>query len=166
MKRLVTAAFISAALLLLNCSKNDNKITLTNCDGLVTDTAGTYDNGRIYMPNAFSPNSDGINDVCRPITQNISTITFTIYDENNTVVYTTNQLGQGWQPATAGNTSVKYYYKIQTTTFNNRNIGTCGEVYKLTCFPTNVPVSTLKFEDQLTPFGFTGVTSESLATCP
>ena len=157
---------IATALLFSNCHKtdNNNNITHINCDGLVTDTLGTNDNAKIYMPNAFTPNGDGLNDIIRPYTQNVSSINFIIYDETNTVVFSTTQLAQGWSTTVNANSSTKYYYKIQVVTSANHHIGMCGDLYKLSCRPNNAPV--LYFEDQLTLNGFTGTTIEVLQTCP
>jgi gliding motility-associated-like protein len=166
MKRIFPIIFITSVSVFGMCNRESDSITHINCDGLITDTSGTGDNGRIYMPNAFTPNADGVNDISRPITQNIVSIVFTIYDENNNVVFTTNQLGQGWATTVGMNTFTKYYYRIQTVTVSNRKIGQCGELYKLTCFPSSVPKNNLHFEDQLTLNGFTGPTIESLPSCP
>ncbi len=165
MKLILPIALLSTAMLLFNCTKTSETPGLINCDGLVTDTLGTGDNGRIYMPNAFTPNHDGLNEFCRPILQNIASFVFTIYDENNIVLFTTTTPGQGWQPVTGPNTAKRYYYKIQCVTVNNKKIGQCGEVYSLTCFTVNPPKSFYYFEDMLTPNGFTGVTAEALPTC-
>jgi hypothetical protein len=166
MKRILPIVLIASAVVLSNCSKSTEPTRIINCDGLVTDTLGTGDNGRIYMPNAFSPNNDGLNEICRPVTQNIVSLVFTLYDANNVVIFTTTVPGYGWQPSIQGsNTSKKYYYKIQATTVSNKKIGLCGEVYSLTCFPVNLPKSFFYFEDMLTPNGFTGLTNESLPTC-
>src|SRR5580765_5801417 len=83
------------------CKKSDDAVSPTNCNGLVTDTTGTNDPAWVAMPNAFTPNSDGRNDLLRPVASGVASITFTLYDENNTVVYTTNQLLQGFMPTTA-----------------------------------------------------------------
>lgn len=168
MKLIRTIALYTAILFMVNCSKSgDSPNRVINCDGLVTDTAGTGDNGRIYIPNAFSPNNDGLNEFFKPILQNIASMVFTIYDENNIVLFTTTIPGQGWQPAPAqgSNTAKKYYYRVQATTIGGKKIGVCGDVYSLTCFPINPPKSFYYFEDMLTPNGFTGVTIESLPTC-
>jgi hypothetical protein len=158
--------FVTISTLLSRCSKSKNLTNHINCDGLITDTLGTGDSGRIYMPNAFSSNNDGLNDYCRPITQNISSIEFTLYDEDNKVVFTTNQLGEGWQAPYKIYSSTKYYYKIQAVTLNNNKIGACGEVYNLTCFPGNIEKSHWYFQDQFTLNGFTGTTNEQLNNCP
>jgi hypothetical protein len=164
MTRLI--AFLIVIVLLLNCSKT-GETTHTNCDGLITDTLGTNDNGRVWMPNAISPNNDGLNDLSRPITENISSIVFTIYDGNNSIVFTSTELNMhGWE-TTIGNDSYEiYYYKIQAVTSSGNHIGVCGELYLLKCFPSNISKSSLYFEDQLTPFGFTFPTSEILPDCP
>jgi hypothetical protein len=154
------------ALFLLNCKKSNETINHVNCDGLVTDTLGTGDNAKVYMPTAFTPNSDGLNDVSRPYTQNVTSIAFTIYDEKNNVVFSTTTLGQGWVTTMGPDSWSTYYYKIQATTAGGHHIGKCGEVYKLSCFPGSMPKSSFIFEDQLTPLGFLVETSESMGTCP
>ena len=166
MKYILPLLLISFVASFSNCSKSNEPFRAVNCDSLVTDTAGSGDNGRIYMPNAFSPNGDGLNEICRPITQNIDSIQFTLYDEFNRIVFTTNTLGQGFLPTPDGARVKKYYYKIQTTTLGRKKIGACGEVFGLTCYTRNPPKSFYFFEDMLTPSGFTGTTSETLITCP
>jgi gliding motility-associated-like protein len=169
MKIMYLIGLIILSLGLCYCKKSkdtNNTTNHINCDGLITDTLGTGDNAKIYMPNAFTPNSDGLNDVSRPYTQNVTAITFTIYDGNNGVLFTTTTLGQGWTTSLSPDTWSTYYYKIQATTAGGHHIGKCGELYKLGCFPSSIPKSSLYFEDQLTPNGFTVVTLESMGTCP
>ena len=167
MKLFIFAFTISFSLLLVSCDKSSNDpVTPINCNGLVTDTAGTGDNGQVFMPTAFTPNGDGKNDVIRPICSNIAAIEFTIYDQHNGVVFMTTTIGQGWNTTVSAGTFSKYYYRIQATTMSNHKIGKCGELYKLSCYPQSIPQSNFTFEDQLTPSGFTGVTSEVLVSCP
>jgi hypothetical protein len=166
MTRILLLVLIANLSIFSTCSREEDSLIHINCDGLVTDTTGTNDNGRVFMPSAFTPNGDGKNDICRPLTQNITSIAFTIYDENNTQVYATTQVGVGWPAPPVSNSAVKYYYRIQAITNSNHKIGICGEVYRLSCFPAGVPRSSIYFEDQLTPNGFTGVTSEVLSNCP
>jgi len=164
MKLLLTVMLLSTILLFTNCHKSDDPLSPINCNGLVTDTLGTGDNAKIYMPNAFTPNGDGRNDIIRPIFQNITSFSFTIYDGNNNIVFTSSVPLQGWSTTVAANSFETYYYKIQATTSNSHQIGKCGELYKLSCRPTGSPA--LYFEDQLTAGGFTGNTGDILPTCP
>jgi hypothetical protein len=166
MKLIFPVILILSVALFSSCSKSGDPIVHINCDGLVTDTLGTNDSGRIYIPNAFTPNGDGLNEILRPFTQNIDSIQFTIYDESNRVVFTSNLLGDGWLAPAPALPIVRYYYKIQATTNNNKKIGVCGDVYAVTCFTINPPKSFYYFEDMLTMNGFTGTTMETLATCP
>jgi CHU_C Type IX secretion signal domain len=155
---------------MFSCGRTDDSIPpprLTNCDGLISDTANTNDNARIFMPSAFTCNGDGKNDLIRPTFRNASSISFTLYDLFNNIVFTSTQAGQGWAaPAPSLNGYSVYYYKIQITTISNKKIGICGEVYNFTCYPSNIPRSNIFFEDQLRTNGFTGTTTETLATCP
>jgi gliding motility-associated-like protein len=53
----------------------------------------------VYLPNAFSPNGDGINDDLRPmlpIGVQITSYTFKVYDRWGTEVFKTNSLEAGW----------------------------------------------------------------------
>jgi hypothetical protein len=161
----------------MSCSKSNETVNHINCDGLITDTLGINDNGRIFMQNAFTPNSDGMNDVNRVIVKNISAIVFTIYDGNNAVVFTTTQLTSpdpngfastaAWAPTTNASTYEIYYYKIQATTSSNNHIGTCGELYKLACFPSGIPMTSLYFESQLLTNGtYSPNSGETIPNCP
>ena len=164
MKTILSISLFLTILLLSNCKKSNDTIVPINCDGLLTDTLGTNDNARIYMPNAFTPNGDGLNDIIRAIGQNITSFSFTIYDANNNVVFSTTQPLMGWSTTSPANSYTKYYYKIQAVTNAGHNIGTCGDLYRVACRPNNGTV--LYFEDQLTATGFTGTTMDILSICP
>ncbi|CAN5879815.1 hypothetical protein BH11BAC4_BH11BAC4_24200 [soil metagenome] len=151
-------------LVLTSCTKKDNSISHTNCDGVLTDTSGTGDTARIYMPNAFTPNNDGLNDIIKPFTKSIQSINFIVYDGNNNEVFSTNQSGTGWPGLSTANSGSIYYYKIKTVTLQNHHIDKCGAFLQLSCLPPKTP--DLYFEDQITANGFTAVTGESLPNCP
>jgi hypothetical protein len=137
---------------------------ITVCDGL--DTASFVDVAKVYMPSAFTSNSDGKNDNIKPTVSNVSSFTFTVNDINNVEVFRSTQAGQGWTaPAISSNTFVLYYYRIQAISTSGRRIEKCGEVYNLTCYPSAIPRVSLYFEDQLRANGFTGTTTENLQTC-
>lgn len=164
MKILLSIFFISLTILLSNCTKSDEGITHINCDGIITDTLGTGDTARIYMANAFTPNNDGLNDTIKPYTKNILSISFTVYDGYNNVVFSTNQLGKGWTGMPDAISGTLFFYNIQAVTSSNHNIGKCGAFSQLLCIP--VKTVPLVFEDQITSGGITLATTDSLPACP
>jgi len=50
----------------------------------------------IFIPNAFTPNSDGINDVFSPVIHNVTSIYWSIIDRWGNIIYETNQLNGSW----------------------------------------------------------------------
>lgn len=161
--KLLSQTFVAIIIFLSGCDKSNDVINPDYRNGLITDTLGTNDSAKIYMPNAFSPNGDATNDMIIPYCRNVVSIEFTIYDQKKAVVFSTNQLDQGWGSTLISDNSVtKYYYKIQAITSANHKIGVCGDLYKLSCRPNN---TLLYFTDQLTQTGFTNRTSETLPNC-
>jgi gliding motility-associated-like protein len=81
---------------------------------VVTDQAGCADsafilvkvfktNPYIFVPSAFTPNDDGLNDVIRPIAVGIKQIKyFSIYNRWGQMVFTTTMNGKGWDGKIAG----------------------------------------------------------------
>ena len=47
----------------------------------------------IQLPNVFTPNNDGVNDVLRPLTSGLTKIEFSIYDYNGSLIYTETVVG-------------------------------------------------------------------------
>jgi hypothetical protein len=171
MKKILSLKVVIIAIVIMqSCRNTDTSVSsivpLVNCDGLITDTLGTNDNARIYMPSAFTCNGDGKNDIIKPTITNATSISFTLYNSSNGIVFTTTQLNQGWiAPSIPSNSYSVYNYKIQITTSANRKIGVCGELYNLTCYPSVIPSSKIYFEDELRPNGFTGARTEVLPNC-
>lgn len=156
---LVLLVFLCTAF--LYCKKGEDKPDPIHCIGLITDTLATGNTGRIYMPNAITPNGDGLNESVAPYMPDIKSFVLTIYNEQNEIVFTTDKPGERWTVSATGTT--RYYYKIQATTTHNFQIGECGDLYVLHCIPKNI--EKFRFPDQLTPWGFTGITHEPIGTC-
>jgi gliding motility-associated-like protein len=61
------------------------KVDVTDCDC------------RLYMPSAFSPNHDGLNDVFKPARKSGCMFkTFSVYDRWGMKVFSTSNIDQGW----------------------------------------------------------------------
>lgn len=86
---LLTLAFLCT--FLTYCKKGGDKPDPINCVGLITDTLATGNTGRIYMPNAFTPNGDGLNESIAPYMPNIKSFVLTIYNEQNEIVFSTDK---------------------------------------------------------------------------
>jgi len=79
----------------------------------------------LMIPNAFTPNNDGINDSFAPVFLGLTNITLDVYDSWGSIVYSENgeNIG-GWKgkikdlEAENGN----YYFKLTAKTFYNHTI--------------------------------------------
>ncbi len=164
--KLLSGVLLFTLILIASCKKDpfENDTPDFVCAGIVNE-ASNGDNSWIFMPNAFSPNNDNLNDTLLPACLNISTIKFTVYNKDGAVLFTTSQTGAGWSPGPLSGAE-KLYYRIEAVSTGGRKLGSCGYVYRLSCIPANMSNTYLTFGDMLTLNGFTGVTKETLATCP
>lgn len=115
----------------LTLTSNFNSITYSV---KATDTSGCYgetsfeinvfkDNPNIYLPNAFTPGNT-TNNVFRPISRGISSIEFfRIYNRWGQLVYSTSQIGIGWDGTISGKLQEtgSYVWMIQAIT-NTGNV--------------------------------------------
>jgi gliding motility-associated-like protein len=67
-----------------NCSTHKQVAVMETCPEFV------------YLPNAFTPNADGLNDVFLPNTRNLTTYEFTIINRWGAILFTTQNPQQGW----------------------------------------------------------------------
>lgn len=51
---------------------------------------------RFWIPNAFTPDADNLNDVFRPVTIGVSNYSFTIFDRWGKLIYESNDITKGW----------------------------------------------------------------------
>ncbi|HYM92519.1 MAG TPA: T9SS type B sorting domain-containing protein [Chitinophagaceae bacterium] len=100
---------------------------------LVNNQAGCFDsafvnvkvyktNPYIFVPSAFTPNGDGLNDIIRPIAVGIKQIEyFSIYNRWGQMVFTTTVNGQGWDGKFAGQpqNSGTYVWMVKAIDYKN-----------------------------------------------
>jgi gliding motility-associated-like protein len=59
--------------------------------------ATVFNGSAIYVPTAFTPNHDGLNDILKPFYVGIKTLYyFTIYNRWGEKVFSTTDMNQGW----------------------------------------------------------------------
>lgn len=82
--------------------QNDQEyeLTVTTPEGCVDKDSiyiTVFKGSAIYVPTGFTPNNDGLNDLLRPRFIGISQVDFfTIYNRWGEQVYSTKQIGEGW----------------------------------------------------------------------
>jgi gliding motility-associated-like protein len=72
----------------------------------------------MYIPNAFTPNSDALNDLFKPIIPNlIQSFSFIIFNRYGQKVFETREYGKGWDGTFKGKDqpSGSYVYRIKFT---------------------------------------------------
>lgn len=92
-------------------------------------------NGRMFMPNAFTPNQDGINETLKPITSD-PTIEFhmMVFDRWGKMLFETYDLHEGWdgdvngEPCPAGNYVWRIEYQGQGTDSPGKKASEVGTV--------------------------------------
>ncbi len=75
------------------------KVTITDEKGCVNQGQITISNGcptELFVPNAFTPNDDGNNDIFLPVTLNVKSIHFLVYDRWGKLLFESKELGKGW----------------------------------------------------------------------
>lgn len=85
-----------------------------------TFTSFNFERCRVYVPNAFSPNNDGVNDEFLPdlgIDCSISDYQLKVYNRSGALVFDTQQIEDGWDGdfRSEPSPSAIYYYVMKYT---------------------------------------------------
>lgn len=76
---------------------NDAFIAVNGCDSIRTVNLTVKNNCGIYIPNTFTPNKDGLNDLFKPtINLAFQKYRFIIFNRYGEKVFETNEYGRGW----------------------------------------------------------------------
>ena len=126
----------SADSIISNLPIGTYSISITDSTGCISvDTAEVLDlqidcDFFVYLPNAFTPNGDGNNDVLYVRGKGIEAMTFSIYNRWGNKVFETTDMAQGWDGTYKGkeqNTGV-FVYVIEGTFLNNKTFKESGDV--------------------------------------
>lgn len=85
----------------------------------------------IFMPNAFTPNADGLNDVIMPVCVGITQLNyFRIYNRWGQLIFSTTIMGRGWDGTIGGmpQSSANFVYMVQGVDYTGRVITKKGSI--------------------------------------
>lgn len=84
----------------------------------------------VYIPNAFTPNSDGLNDVWIPKYSYITKFILQVYTRWGQLIFETNQFDKGWDGTLNGAPSPMgaYIYTIEYTTIKGTQASRTGDI--------------------------------------
>ncbi len=100
------------------------------CRDTTSDVITIESINALYVPNSFTPNNDGLNDVFKPIVPYYKNATMQIFDRWGVVIYTTNDIQNGWN-GTYKNTHATndvYIYKIEVEYLGGTTKNVIGNV--------------------------------------
>jgi gliding motility-associated-like protein len=106
--------------------------TNEGCEGKDSINIKLYDvDPGLYVPNAFTPNGDGLNDNFKPILLGMKQLTyFRVYNRWGQLVYSSSVIGEGWdgtvngQPQNSGN----YIWMVEGINYKGQIIKKQGNV--------------------------------------
>lgn len=91
-------------------------LMVTDSNGCVnTDSVTVYYDGVLYVPNAFTPNGDGVNDIFYAFGKDIVEFNMQIFDRWGELMFETEDLHKGWDGTYRGNLvkTETYVWKIK-----------------------------------------------------
>ena len=82
------------------------------------------------MPNAFTPNGDGKNDVVHVHSESIQSMTFYIYDQWGDLIFTSTDLQTGWDGTYRGTKEPVgvYVYLVEATMIDGKRATKKGTI--------------------------------------
>jgi len=126
-------AFINNPVAVLNNSET-YVVTIHNaegCEAKDTINVKVYKEPDLYVPNAFTPNNDGKNDVFRIIAPGIASVQyFNIYNRWGNLIYQSADITRGWNGTSNGRAleNGTYVWVIKAIDYRGRVIGKKGTV--------------------------------------
>ncbi|HIF14680.1 MAG TPA: gliding motility-associated C-terminal domain-containing protein, partial [Bacteroidetes bacterium] len=104
--------------------------TTTGCQDSLALTVFVEHDNVIFIPNAFSPDNNGTNDIVFVRSSSIDEMTFSIYNRWGDLVFETQNANEGWDGTENGNPlqSDVYVYRLQTKFINGESLEKKGNI--------------------------------------
>ncbi len=168
MKRSLVLA--TAVFLFSSCNKDEDFLPSWQCN-LQEQELPAGDSAKLFLPNAFTPNGDGLNDIFVPQYSGMTNINFTVFDNQGNILFKTSELDKGWDGLSkAGEQYTIIRYAVEAVSRSGNRVARCGSAYRLLCIPKGVSRANLIFGDQYDPsfpVGYLlGTSLEQLQDCP
>ena len=106
-------------------------VNFAGCSASVVKPVLIEEDYSIYVPNAFSPNADGKNEIFKPAGEGILAYELYIFDRWGMLVFQSDDLNKGWDGTNhAGNIAQQdiYVWKIDLRNFKNQRKSLTGTV--------------------------------------
>ena len=108
-------------------------VAVSNADAGVTSESNIVEvkpDFALFIPNAFTPNADGLNDIFIPVGSNVEEMELTIFNRWGEAIFTTTSLEQGWDGTYLGENSPSdvYVYDVKAHTKDAEYIHKKGNV--------------------------------------
>lgn len=106
--------------------------TNAGCNDTIVKEVKVDPEYNFYIPNAFTPNSDGYNEIFTAVGEEITEFNMQIFNRWGELIYETNSLNEGWDGTAKGNNGVSqegvYVYSIQLKDWEGLNHRFTGHV--------------------------------------
>jgi gliding motility-associated-like protein len=96
---------------------------VNGCNDTVAYRFRIADSSGMTLPNIFSPNNDGVNDVFKPIIAGLTSMKLTIYNRYGTIIFSSDRINAFWDGRTTSGepcSSGVYFYTIEATGFDGK----------------------------------------------
>jgi len=89
-----------------------------------TDTVTVFLDAVLYIPNAFTPDGDGVNDIFLALGKEINTFQLLLFNRWGELIFTSNNINNGWNGRYKGKDSPMdvYVWKIKYSDYVNPEI--------------------------------------------
>ncbi len=100
------------------------------CQNMITKKVFVGENPNFYVPNAFTPNGDGQNDVFYAIANNTTKFEMLIFNRGGTLLFQSSDIKKGWDGTFKGQLSENnvYVYKINYVDKDGKSHNLTGSV--------------------------------------